>query len=120
MTKDLRLSSLSYLIFEVFAAIDRGYAKKFSFETIYSGIENGTIFQTLEVTIEGSDFSSITAQPEQYKMVMEGLKLVVPAFEGRERRKIGVESCGLCMLGALLTEMIQQYHWDTARDKDRM
>lgn len=120
MTKDLCLSSLSYLLFEILAAIDRGYAKKFSFETIYSGIESGTIFQTLEAQIEGADFSSITTQADQFKLLTEELKLVVPAFEGRECRKTGIDSCGLCLLGALLTEMIQQYHWDTARDKDRM
>ena len=40
------------------------------------------------------------------------LQNVLPAYEGRERRKMGITKNGLCFLIGLCAEIIQQGKWE--------
>ena len=106
-----RLSSITFLGFQVNAAIDAGLADKFSFDDIYMGLERETLLQDLSNKIPGEfDLDVLNATGETAKLLAV-LKDAAEAFRGRERRKTGVENCGLTLLQAIVLEAIQQRNW---------
>jgi len=112
MSNKPSLSTLTYVGFEVNAAIDEGHACKFTFTEIYSGIERGTLLQDLANRLpDVFDFSLFPPGSEQEIGLIESLRDVAGGLEGRERRKVGVEKSGLTLLVAFVLEAIQRQNW---------
>ena len=121
MKQNLRLNSLTYTLFVSFAAIDKGLTSKVSFHDFYRGLDAGTLFEDIQMKLGTDiDMSLLIGQPDQKKLVLEMLESTRAALEGRERRKTGIELSGLVLLCAYITEIIQQYGWDTTHDHPGM
>jgi hypothetical protein len=121
MKKDLRLSTLSYTLFETLAAIDHGHLKTISVDEFYRGLDAGTLLEDIQKKVgDDIDLSLVTSQAAQRQLLLEVLEATRAALEGRERRKTGIEKSGLCLLATYVTEAIQQYGWDTGQDRARM
>jgi len=110
MIKGPNLSSLTYLLFQIAAAIDDGKAKEISFEEVYSEIEAGTIFPYLQQQFgQSADMSLLTTTRwDQGRFAVEALQGAASALKGRERRKTGIEKSGIALLIAITTEAIQE------------
>lgn len=109
-----RLSSLTYLGFEINAAIDAGHGDQFSFQEIYQALERRSLLEDLSNKLAGViDLGSILMQKEQHLGLINVLTEASEAFRGRERRKVGVERSGLTLLMAIILEAIQQQNWTT-------
>jgi len=121
MKQNLRLSSLTYVLFVSLAAIDKGLASQVTFDDFYRGLDAGTLFDDIQTKLgHDIDLSLLTSQPDQKKPFLEMLESARAALEGRERRKTGIERSGLVLLCSYITEIIQQYGWDTKHDRPRM
>ena len=109
-----RLGTLTYLAFEVNAAIGEGHDDEFTFQEIYEGLEDRSLLQDLNDKLAGIvDLGLILMQEEQHRGLMNALTTASEAFRGRERRKVGVERSGLKLLMAIILEAIQQQNWTT-------
>lgn len=110
----LRLSTLTYLGFEVNSAIARGRGGGISYDAIYTSLENGTILEDLKGKIPDEfDFSLFPSGSEQSLALNEALSLASEGFRGRESRKVGLEdkNSGLHLLLACVFEAVQQGYW---------
>ncbi|HYW21173.1 MAG TPA: hypothetical protein VE956_18120 [Nodularia sp. (in: cyanobacteria)] len=111
------LSILSFLGFQVNAAIEEGHGNKISFSDIYKGLEERNLFELLNEKLPGildiSLFleSNEKAHLEQRNGVLNALSDAASGMKGRERKKYGVESSGLSLLMAYILEAIQQEYW---------
>jgi len=106
-----RLSSITFLGFQVNAAIDAGHADRFSSDDIYKSLERGTLLQDLSNKVPGEfDLELLSATGETTKL-LAALNDAAEALRGRERRKTGVENSGLALLQAIVLEAIQQTNW---------
>ncbi len=113
MFDTLKLTSLTFLGFYVTAAIDSGHAGKVSFDEIYHGLKNRSLFQDLNSRLPGTfDFSLFPPGSKSEAVVLDALTQAADGLEGRERRKTGVEKSGLCLLLAFIFEVIQQHEWE--------
>ena len=109
-----RLSSLTCLAFQINSAMDEKYDDQFSFQEVYEGLERGSLLRDLANKFpEVFDFGLILMDENQHRSLMHVLKIASEAFEGRERRKVGVERSGLTLLIAIILEAIQQQNWTT-------
>jgi hypothetical protein len=106
------LSSLTFVGFLVNSAIAKGHGDAISFDEIYGNLESGTLLQFLEQKIPGEfDFSLMPPGSEQCIAVNHVLHDASAGFQGRERRKSGVETSGLHLLVAFILEAIQRRDW---------
>ncbi|WP_148654573.1 hypothetical protein [Paraburkholderia caribensis] len=107
-----RLVSLTFIGFYLVAALDHDEGDKFTFDDVYSGIENGTLLADLKEKLPDSfDFSLFPPGGAEELAIIEALRPVAGGLEGRERRKTGVENSGLSLLIAFIFELIQQENW---------
>lgn len=80
-----------------------------TFYEIYASLANETILEDLETRYPGeTDFSLFTADSEQRAPLLKILRESGEGFEGRERKKLGFEDCGLNLLMAVVLESIQR------------
>lgn len=110
------LSMLSFLGFQVNAAIEKGYGNEISFNDVYEGLEERNLFELLDEKLPGSlDLSLFLernkgASLEQRVGLLNALNDAASGMKGSER-KYGVESSGLSLLMAYILEAIQQQYW---------
>jgi hypothetical protein len=105
------LTSLTFVGFNLTAALDHGHAASVTFEDVYRGLENGTLFEDLNEKLPGVfDFSLFREGPQRERL-LEVLQQAAGGLEGRERRKTGVENSGLALLVAFIFEAIQAHYW---------
>lgn len=111
------LSLLTFLGFQVNAAIEEGHGNKISFNDIYEGLRQRNLFEVLNEKLPGvldiSLFLEVNQQTyfEQRNGILNALSDAASGMKGRERRKYGVESSGLSLLMAYILEAIQQKYW---------
>ncbi len=105
----LLLDSVSYLAFNLVSAIDHGYINSFTFDDIYQGLDNKNLLHKLEEKLGDTIDLSLLTKSEQGKLLVECLSGVAINLKQRERRKFGVESCGLCLLMAFCLEIMQSF-----------
>jgi hypothetical protein len=109
-----RLSTLTYLAFQIVAAIDEGHEDKFSFQEIYQSLERRSLLQDLSHKLpEVFDLGLIMGDDEQRRGLMKVLAEASEVFRSREKCKAGVERSGLTLLMAIILEAIQQQNWTT-------
>jgi hypothetical protein len=108
METKLRLSTLSIVAFNLVSAIDHGFLEKITFDEIYREIESGNLIAFLKSQLGDSvDLSLVTADTVQGRRFIEALQRLPNVLAGNERRKLGVENSGLCLLLAFCIELMQ-------------
>ncbi len=112
MSDKPRLSTLSFVGFYVNSAIANGHADTISFDEIYGGLERGTLLDELNEKIPGEfDFSLFESGNDEHKGFHNVIAEVAGGLQGRERRKVGIESSGLHLLMAFIIEAMQHEMW---------
>jgi hypothetical protein len=111
------LSILSFLGFQVNAAIEKGHGNKILFNDVYKGLEERNLFELLDeklprvldlsLLLERNEGTSL----EQRDGLLNALSDAASGMEGQETRKYGIESSGLSLLMAYILEAIQQEYW---------
>jgi len=109
-----RLSTLSFVGFYVNAAISKSHLDSVSFDEIYTGLEQGNLFQFLDKKIPGEfDFSLFKPNSDECIGFHQVLNNIAGGLQGRERRKLGLDnsSHGLSLLLSFIIEAMQQEDW---------
>lgn len=104
----LHVSSLTMVGFYVNSLLE-DHPGEMTFNEVYTGIVNGTILEDLEARFPGeTDFSLFGPNSDQRGPLIKALLDASEGLEGRERRKIGIERCGLNLLMGFVLEAIQR------------
>jgi len=114
MKTDLWRSVLANVGFNLNAAMERGHLGEFGFSEVYDAIEQGTIVRFLAERLGQDVDLSLLMDPRdrtQHDAFAEVMRLVAPAFQGRERRKLFLERSGVCLMMGLVLEALQQGYW---------
>jgi hypothetical protein len=102
------LSSLAFVGLYVNSAIASGHGDAVSFDEIYTSLKNGTLLEVLDKKLPGYfDFSLFPAGSKKSIALNHSLHAIASGIQGRERRKVGVETSGLHLVLALIFEAIQ-------------
>jgi len=105
----MRLSSLTMLGFEINAVRDTRSDFELTFEQVHSAAQAGKLVALLDKRFKDlTDLSLLTSRPEEMADVENALRDAAAALEGRERRKVGVQNSGICLVMAIIFEAIQQ------------
>lgn len=111
MTHNDDVARLTFTGFLVNAAVDDGKGGDLSFEDVYAGLEGGTLLADLDRRYPDTfDFSAFPPGSDAEMDLLEALHSATDGTENRERRKIGVERNGLCLIVGLVLEAIQARH----------
>jgi hypothetical protein len=109
--KKPQLSALTFVGFAVNSAIEDG-AGDVSFDDVYKSLEQGRLLEMLDEKIPKKfDFSLFKPGTEQNVWLNQVLFDAAAAFQGRERRKSGIEKSGLHLVIVLILEVIQRHEW---------
>lgn len=101
-----RLSSLTFLGFEINYAMENGLGKDITFDDIYNSLDNDQLIEILnEKTNHKIDLSLYHG--EDRIVLNDMLKEASEGLRHRESRKTGIESSGLNLLMAIILEAIQ-------------
>jgi hypothetical protein len=107
MTKS-ELGTLVFMGLLVNSAVDGGMGSDLDFDVVYEGIEQGTLLDELDKRYPGAfDFSLFRSGNNAEDYLIDALRGATGGIENRERRKVGVENNGLCLIVALLLEALQ-------------
>lgn len=108
----IKLTHLSYVLFELNAVIDTGKYDYISIADIHREIEKGTVLRYIAKEAAGDIDLSLLLDREDDELNFEHryaqhLQSIYGGYAGQERRKWGVENKGLCLLMAWTIEIIQ-------------
>jgi hypothetical protein len=108
----LWISSLSCAIFYLNARLGEGKGSHITFDDVYREIDRGTLFPFLERELGESylDFL-VPGRHEQAALFAQAMRDI----EGVDPSKLLLDSrkhSGVCLVIALIAELIQQGHWD--------
>ena len=103
----MKLTDVTYLIFEINAAIDSGNYQNITLAEVREEALKGNLFPFLKSRL-GDDLDLSLYDLRRLQELSDALKGIAEVLEGRERRKTGVERSGLCVLIAYMTELIQR------------
>jgi hypothetical protein len=107
-----RLSSLTFIGFEINSLPERTDCEKITFEYVYKGIEEKNLLQRLVDDFgKNVDFSMYTSNTSELTAIYNSLSEAASGLHGRERRKTGVETSGQRIIIALILEAIQHKLW---------
>jgi hypothetical protein len=111
------LVEITFLIRGLAVAIERGNHAGVTLGTIKSGLQTDNIFPSLANTLPAADLSYFTGTSgaEIGGALTAVLRAEDRSFDGRERRKLGIESNGICYLLSLANEAIQGLQWEDPR-----
>ena len=109
----MTLVELTFLISELNALLDRG--EKASISETREHIRNGDTFAWLRKTYPGLIDVSIYEGQSPEREISKQWQDILGGYEGRERKKWGVENNGLCLLLAWTNELVQQRVWKDDR-----
>ena len=105
----MTLVELTFLVLELNALIDRG--SKATIEETREHIRSGDVFAWLRKTFPGQiDLSIYEGRPSE-REISKQWQDILGGYEGKERRKWGVENNGLCLLLAWTNEQVAQRAW---------
>ena len=87
-----------------------------SFDDVYKSLERGRLLEMLDEKIPNQfDFSLFKPGSEQNVALNRVLNDAAAGFQGRERRKSGIEESGLHLVLVLVLEAIQRHDWVSDR-----
>jgi hypothetical protein len=108
-----RLSSLTFIGFEINSLSERINCDKITFDYVYKGIEEKNLLHKIANDFGNEiDFSLYLDNQSELDAIYNSLGQASEALRGRERRKTGVENSGQRLIIALLLEAIQQKSWE--------
>jgi hypothetical protein len=108
-----RLSSLTFIGFEINSLPERIKCDKITFEYVYKGIEEKNLLQKIKNDFSDEiDFSLYLSGPSELEAIYYSLSQAAEALRRRERKKTGVENSGQRLIIALLLEAIQHKNWE--------
>ena len=111
------LSALTFVGFAVNSAIEDGDGDV-SFADVYKSLEQGRLLEMLNEKIPNQfDFSLFKQGTEQNVWLNQVLLDAAVAFQGRERRKSGIQESGLHLVIVLILEAIQRHDWVSDRSQ---
>jgi hypothetical protein len=106
-----QLIALTQLAFQVNSAIAKADGKDVSFDDVYKSLERGRLLEMLDEKIPGHFSVLKPVGDEQNVALNHVLDDAAAGFQGRERRKSGIESSGLHLVMACVLEAIQRHDW---------
>lgn len=107
----MRLSTLTYFVLEVNAALDTGLFDDISIGEVQQHIESKDVIPWLSKAL-GEEIDLSLFDDESTNTLHEQLLDILGGYKGQEGRKWGVEHRGLCLLVAWGVECIQRKDWD--------
>ena len=108
----MELVLLAGFIVVVNAAIDTGKYQDISISEVEEHIEKRDLIPYLKNRL-GKDMSILSLYDSKTGQELnEKLEYTLRGYKGRERRKLGVENSGLCLLVAFVIDIIQQRDWN--------
>ena len=108
-----RLSTLTFIAFEINSLPERVNCEKITFDYVYKGIEDKTLLHKLSSDFKDEiDFSPYLNNQSELDAIFYSLGQASSGFYGRERRKTGVEKSGQRLIIAILLEAIQHKYWE--------
>ena len=110
-TKELDITTLAYLLFAINAVLDKDHWKTITFDEVYGHIDSGDLIPFLDGRLNSLDLSLLGPDEAQGRLLLAALRHVAGWFEERERRKTGIEKCGVCLVIAWIGEVIQCGQW---------
>jgi hypothetical protein len=108
-----RLSTLTFIGFEINSLPERVSCDEITFEYVYKGIEEKKLLHKIAEDFgDNIDFSLYLNDPSELEAIYNSLGQAAEGLCGRERRKTGVEKNGQRLIIALLLEAIQRKNWE--------
>jgi len=106
----MKLSSLTYLGFEINAVCDSCPDFELSFAEVHEAARNGQLVPLLAERFgDDADFSVFNKAPDELAEVEAALREAASALKGQEERIVGVRKSGICLVIAIILEAIQQH-----------
>jgi len=103
----MKLSALLMLGYEVNAVIDACPDKNLSFNEVHTAAQNGTLVLLLEQHFGNLiDLSLLSSDCEDLPQLNALLREASEVLEGCERKKVGIENMGLCLVMAIVLQAI--------------
>jgi len=107
--KTMKLSSLTHLAFETNAVLDACPDFDLPLAEVHAAARQGVLIQHLAKRFgDKADLSMLLTNPDELHAVDFALCDAVSSLEGCGHRKIGVTNNGLCLVLAIILEVIQQ------------
>ena len=104
----LRITSLTFVGFYINSLL-QDHPGDLDFEEVYRMVEDQSVLEDLASRYPGeTDFSLFGSDSDQRVPLLRALQDAGGGLEGRERRKVGIDSCGLNLLMAFILEAIQR------------
>jgi hypothetical protein len=110
-TKELDITTLTYLLFAINAVLDKDHWKTITFDDVYGHLDAGDLIPFLDGRLNSLDLSLLGPDEAQGRLLLAALRQVAGWFEERERRKTGIEKSGVCLVIAWIGEVIQCGQW---------
>jgi len=105
----MRLSSLTLIGFETAAVWDTCPDFELSFAEVHDAAQRGGLVALLRERFgEHADFSLFDLDAKELADTEAAFRDAASALEGRERRKTGVSSSGICLVMVIIFEALQQ------------
>jgi hypothetical protein len=102
-----KLTRMTYLLLEINSALDTGKYNDISIENIRNQAEQKKLVEYLKNKL-GEDVDLSLLEPEDINELNNNFADISIALYNRERKKLGIENNGLCLIIGYLIVMIQQ------------
>lgn len=110
----LWISSLCCTIFYLNSALGEGKGSHITFADVYREIDRGTLFPFLEQELGPSSLDFLRPGTHEQADLFAAAMRNMEGYQGEERKMVlsSHEHSGVCLVIALIAELIQQGQWD--------
>jgi hypothetical protein len=110
----LWISLLCCTIFYLNAALGEGKGAHITFDDVYREIDKGTLWPFLEQELGSSPLDFLRPGVHEQAGLFASAMRQMQGYEGEEGKMLldSKKHSGVCLVIALIAEMIQQGHWD--------
>lgn len=102
----MKLTTLTYIILELNAALDTGVYDKLGLSDVQKAIEQKSVIPWLRKNVPTADLSLL--DQASIDVYHDHLAEIFGGYSGKERKKWGVERRGICLLIAWTNEIVQR------------
>jgi hypothetical protein len=110
-TKELDITTLTYLLFAINGALEKDHWKTVTFADVYTHLDAGDLIPFLDAELKSIDLSLFGPDKAQGKVLLAALRHAAWGLKGREQRKTGIKQSGVCLVIAWIGEVIQWGQW---------
>ena len=107
----LRISTLTYVLFMLNRALEKESWKDITFDDVYDHLDSGDLVAFLEDRLD-IDLPIVTPELRQGRLLLPALRHAAEFLRGSERRKMGINQNGVCLIIGFIAELIQSGQWD--------